>query len=61
MENSDKTTYTMAEPSRDGCTIVQEVSLSAREYSLQKPGPDHIGTSHSCPVDEQEERLERHK
>ena len=35
-ENSNRTTYTMAEPSRDGCTIVQEVSLDTRETQLQR-------------------------
>ena len=27
------------------------MSLDTRGYSLQKPGPDHFGTNHSCPVD----------
>ena len=52
-ENSNRTTHTMAEPSRDGCTIVQEISLGTGGYSLQKPGPDHFGTNHSCSVDAQ--------
>ena len=52
-ENSDRTAHTMAKPSGDGCTIVQEISLGTRGYSLQKPGPDHFGTNHSCPVDAQ--------
>ena len=44
----------MAEPSRDGCTIIiEENSLCTRGYSLQKLGPDHFGTNHSCPVDAQ--------
>ena len=36
--------YTMAEPSRDGCTTVQEVSLGTREHSFKESGPDHSGT-----------------
>ena len=32
------------------CTTVQEMSLGTRGYRLQKPGPDHSGTNHSCPV-----------
>ena len=43
----------MAEPSRDGCTTVQEVSLDIGGYSLPKPGPDHSGINYSCPVDAQ--------
>ena len=35
-ETSDRTADTMAKPSRDGCTIVQEVSLGTRGYSLKK-------------------------
>ena len=50
-ENSDRTTFTMTEPSRDGCTIVQEISLATRGYSFQEPERDHVGTNHSCPVD----------
>ena len=51
-KNSNRTTYTMAEPSRNGCTTVRKVSLGTRGNSLQKLGPDHSGTNHSCPVDE---------
>ena len=43
----------MAEPSRDGCTTVQEVSLGTRGHSSKESGPDHSGTEHSCPVDAQ--------
>ena len=50
----------MAEPSRDGCTIVQEFSLGTRGYSIQKPGPDHSGTNHSCPVDAQSSNGEKY-
>ena len=52
-ENSDRTTYTVADPSRDGCTTLQEISVGTGGYRLQKPGPDHSGTNHSCPVDAQ--------
>ena len=43
----------MAEPSRFGCTTVQETSLGIGGYSLQKLGPGQSGTKHSCPVDTQ--------
>ena len=49
-ENSNRTTYTVAEPSRYGCTTVQEIPLGTGGYRLQKPGPDHTGTNHSCLV-----------
>ena len=52
-ENSNKTTYTMAEPSRNGCTAVQEVSLGTRGHSFEESGPDHSSTDHSCSVDSQ--------
>ena len=52
-ENSERTTYTMAELSRVGCTTVRDISLGTGGYSLQKLGPDHSGTNHSCPVDAQ--------
>ena len=52
-ENSDRTTYTMAELSRVGCTTVRDISIGTGGYSLQKLGPDHSGTNHSCPVDAQ--------
>ena len=42
----------MAEPTNDVRTTVQEISLGTG-YRLQKPGPDHTGTNHSCPVDAQ--------
>ena len=38
------TTYTVAEPSRDGCTTVQEVSLDTRGHSIKESGPDYSGT-----------------
>ena len=43
----------MAELSRVGCTTVRDISLGTGGYSLQKLGPDHSGTNHSCPVDAQ--------
>ena len=49
VKSSNKKTYTMAEPRRDGCTTVQEITLGTCGYSLQKPEPDHSGTNHSCP------------
>ena len=52
-ENCNKATCTMAEPSRDGCTTVQEVFLGTRAHSFNESGPDHSGTDHSCPVDAQ--------
>ena len=48
------------ESSRDGCTIVQEVSLGARGCSLQESGPDHSGTYQSCPVHAQGGDSEKH-
>ena len=50
-ENSKRTTYTMAEPSRDRCTTVQKVSFGTREHRLKESGPDYTGTDHSCPFD----------
>ena len=48
-------------PNRDEmCTIVQEVPLGTRGYSLQTPGPDHSGTNHSCPVDAQRSNGEKY-
>ena len=52
-ENSNKITYTVAEPSRGGCTTVQETSLGTGGYHLQKPAPGRSGTDHSCPNDAQ--------
>ena len=49
-ENSNWTTYTMAEPSRNGCTTVQEISFGIRGHSFKESGPDHSGTDHSCPI-----------
>ena len=43
-ENSNRTTHTMAEPNRDGCTTVQEISLGTGGYHLQESGPDNSGT-----------------
>ena len=34
-------------------SLVPEVFPGTRGYSLQKPGPDHSGTNHSCQVDAQ--------
>ena len=50
---SDRTACAMAKLSWDGCTIVQEVSLSTRGYRLQKSGPDYSVTDHSGQVDAQ--------
>ena len=44
-ENSNRTTYTMAEPSRDVCTTVQEISLGTGGYRLQKPGQIKLAQS----------------
>ena len=41
------------QPSRNGCTTVQEISLGTRGYSFHKPELDHSGTDHSCPIDAQ--------
>ena len=35
------------------CAIVQKHSLGSGGCSTPKPGPDHSGTSHSCPIDAQ--------
>ena len=50
----------MAEPSRDGCTTVQEIYLSTGGNSIQKPGPDNSGTNHSCQVDSQSSNGEKY-
>ena len=60
-ENSDRTTYTMAEPSRDGCATVQENALGTLvDTDSKKLGPDHSGTNHSCPVDAQNSNDEKY-
>ena len=46
-------THTMAEPSRDGCTTVQEISLVNRGHSVEESGPDHSGSDHTCPINAQ--------
>ena len=38
VENSNKTTYTMAEPSRDGGTTVREISLGTRGHGYKESG-----------------------
>ena len=43
----------MAEPNRDGCTTVQEISVAPRGQSFKESGPDHSATDHSCPIDAQ--------
>ena len=59
-ENSNRTTSTMAEPSKDGCTTVQDISLGTGGYRLQKAGSDHSGTNYSCSVDAQGSKGEKY-
>ena len=48
-----RTIYTMAEPIRHGCTIVQETSFGNRWHNFEQSGPHHSDTDHSCPFDAQ--------
>ena len=60
-ETSERTVFSLAKSSWDGCPIVQELSLSALvNTASKKSGPDHSGTDHSCPIDAQSTTGEKH-